>query len=224
MARDGTTRRGARQPGAPGVPRRSALAHQGGVTLAPPAGADQTTESTAVETVLRPLGLTGRVATRAARLPQTAVAQTIVAAGGADVMVVNANPPHLRADLELIVAEPPVGDHHETAETSARGQGRMEPRRCTTRQALGGSRAWPGLAPVFAWERAVIIPTTGQVRSETVDGVTRLASPRATPARILELVRGHGPIEHPSHGVREVTGDADRSQGRCGHMPQVMAA
>jgi predicted transposase YbfD/YdcC len=77
---------------------------------------------------------------------------------------------------------------------------------------------------VFEWERSVIIPKTGEVRSETVYGVTSLASQRATPSRVLELVRGHWQIENPSHGVREVTFDEDRSQVRCGNIPQVMAA
>ena len=54
----------------------------------------------------------------------------------------------------------------------------MEPRRFTTRQALAGYSAWPGLAQVFAWERSVILPKTGDVRAETVYGVTSLASPR----------------------------------------------
>ena len=31
-------------------------------------------------------------------------------------------------------------------------------------------------------------------------------------------------MEHQAHGGRDVTCDDDRSQGRCGHMPQVMAA
>jgi predicted transposase YbfD/YdcC len=41
---------------------------------------------------------------------------------------------------------------------------------------------------------------------------------------LLALVRGQWQIENQSHGVRDVTFDADRSQVRCGHIPQVMAA
>jgi hypothetical protein len=70
----------------------------------------------------------------------------------------------------------------------------------------------------------VITLKTGGVRSETVSGVTSLASQRAAPSRVLELVRGHWQIENQSHGVRDVTFDEDRSQVRCGHIPQVMAA
>ena len=224
VALDGNTLRGSRKQGAPGVHLLSALAHQVGVTLAQQAVADKTNEITAVETGLSPLVLTGRVVTMDARLTHTAVAQSIVDAGGDDVMVVTANQPHLRADMELTCAEPPVGDHQETAHTIAIGHGRIEPRRLTTSQALVGYRAWPGLAQVFEVERSVIMPNTGAVRSETVSGVTRLASQRATPSRVLELVRGHWQSENPSHGVRAVTFAEDRSQVRCGNIPQVMAA
>ena len=224
VALDGKTLRGSRKQGAPGVHLLSALAHQVGVTLAQQAVADKTNEITAVETVLSQLVLTGRVVTMDALLTQTAVAQTIVDAGGDYVMVVKANQPQLRADIALIFAEPPLGDYQETADTIERGHGRIEQRRLTTSQALVGYSTWPGLAQVFALERSVIIPKTGAVRSETGYGVTSLASQRATPARLLELVRGHWQIENQAHWVRDVTFDEDRSQGRCGHIPQVMAA
>jgi hypothetical protein len=38
------------------------------------------------------------------------------------------------------------------------------------------------------------------------------------------LVRGQWPIENQSPWVRDVTFEEDRSQVRCGNMPQVMAA
>jgi predicted transposase YbfD/YdcC len=200
------------------------VAHHVGVTLAPQAVADKTNEITAVETVLGQMVLTGRVVTMDALLTPTAVAQTIVDAGGDYVMIVKANQPHLRSDIELICAAPPVGDHQETAEAINLGHGRIEPRRLTTSQALVGYSAWPGLAQVFELERAVLTQKTGEVRSETVYGVTSLASQRAAPSRVLELVRGPWQIENQSHGVRDVTCDEDRSQVRCGHIPQVMAA
>src|SRR2546428_6752451 len=55
-------------------------------------------------------------------------------------------------------------------------------------------------------------------------GVTSLTPERATPGRVLDLVRGHWHIENTSHWVRDVTFDEDRSQVRCGSIPQVMAA
>jgi hypothetical protein len=80
------------------------------------------------------------------------------------------------------------------------------------------------LAQVFHLERQVISKKTGEVRAEVVAGVTSLAPERADAARLLALVRGHWHIENHSHWVRDVTFDEDRSQVRCGNIPQVMAA
>jgi hypothetical protein len=61
-------------------------------------------------------------------------------------------------------------------------------------------------------------------REEGVAGVTSLAPERADAARWLAWMRGHRRIENQSHGVRDVTFAEDRSQVRCGNIPQVMAA
>jgi len=52
--------------------------------------------------------------------------------------------------------------------------------------------------------------------------VTSLAPQRADAADVLPLVRGHWCIENQSHWVRDVTFDEDRSQVRCGNIPQVL--
>jgi hypothetical protein len=65
---------------------------------------------------------------------------------------------------------------------------------------------------------------TGEVREAGVAGVTRRAPERADAARVRTLMRGQWHIEHQSHWVRDVPCDAERSQGRCGHIPPVMAA
>ena len=87
-----------------------------------------------------------------------------------------------------------------------------------------GDSDWPGLAQVFELGRHVIIQKTGEERVEVVYGVTSLRPERATPGRLLELVRGHWQMENKSHWVRDVTFEEDRSQVRCGNIPQVMAA
>ena len=77
---------------------------------------------------------------------------------------------------------------------------------------------------MFHLERHVISKKTGEVREEVVAGVTSLGPARADAARVLTLVRGHWHIENQAHWVRDVTFDEDRSQVRCDHIPQVMAA
>jgi hypothetical protein len=152
------------------------------------------------------------------------IAPTIVDKGGDDVMIVKDNQPQLRADIELVCMLPPVGDHQATARTVDLGHGRIAPRNITTREALVGSSDGPGLAQVFELGRHVLFPHTGKARVEVVEGVTSLCPERATPERLLALVRGQWQIEHQSHWVRDVTCDEDRSQVRCGSRPHVMAA
>jgi len=224
VALDGKTLRGSKKQGAPGVHLLSALSHHVGLTLTQQAVDAKTNEITQVETVLRQIVLKDRVVTMDALLTQRHVAQTIVDEGGDYVMIVKENQPQLRADIELVFMLPPAGDRQETARTVDIGHGRIEQRNITTSEALVGYSNWPGLAQVFEVGRHVIIQKTGQERTEVVYGVTSLNSERATPGRVLDLVRGHWHIENKSHWVRDVTFDEDRSQVRCGSIPQVMAA
>ena len=224
VALDGKTLRGSKKQGAPGTHLLSALAHHVGVTLAQHAVDDKTNEITAVETILQHLVLEGRIVTMDALLTQRHIAQTIIDKGGDYVMIVKENQPQLRADIELVFTLPPSGDHQATAQTVDLGHGRIEQRNMTTSAALVGYSDWPGLAQVFELGRHVMFQTTGKERVEVIYGVTSLSTERATPARLLALVRGQWQIENKSHGGREMTFDEDRSQVRCGNIPQVMAA
>jgi predicted transposase YbfD/YdcC len=224
VALDGKTLRGSKKQGAPGMHLLSALAHHVGVTLAQQAVDDKTNEITAVETLLHQLVLEGRVMTMDALLTQRHVAQTIVDKGGDYVMMVKENQPQLHADIALVFTRPPWGDVQETASTVEIGHGRIEQRTLTASTALAGLSPWPGLAQVFQLERQVIKKKTGEERYEVVYGVSSLGAERATPSQLLALVRGQWQIENRSHWVRDVTFDEDRSQVRCGSIPQVMAA
>jgi len=202
----------------------SALAHHVGVTLAQHAVDDNTNEITAVELLLQQLVLEGRLVTMDALLTQRHIAQTIVDKGGDYVMIVKENQPQLRADIALVFTLPPLGDRQNTAQTVDLGHGRIEQRHITTSEALVGYSDWPGLAQVFERGRHVMFQKTGKARVEVVYGGTSLRPERATPERLLALVRGQWQIENQSHWVRDVTFDEDRSQVRCGNIPQVMAA
>jgi predicted transposase YbfD/YdcC len=224
VALDGKTLRGAKKQGAPGTHLLSALAHHVGITLAQHAVDDKTNEINAVEHILHQLVLEGRIVTMDALLTQRHVAQTIVEKGGDYVMIVKENQPRLRADIELVFTLPPIGDRQDTARTVDIGHGRIEQRNITTSAALVGYSDWPGLAQVFELGRHVMFQKTGTERVEVIYGVTSLRPERGTPERLLALVRGQWQIENKSHWVRDVTFDEDRSQVRCGNIPQIMAA
>jgi predicted transposase YbfD/YdcC len=221
---DGKTLRGSKKQGAPGVHLLSALSHYVGMTVAQLAVDEKSNEITAIDTLLSTLVLKGRVVTLDALLTQRATAQQIINQGGDYVMIVKENQPKLRADIAQVFALPPWGDPQPRATTLDLAHGRIEQRTLTTSESLVGYSEWPGLAQVFCLERQVITKKHAKKRMEIVYGVTSLAASRATPAQLLALVRGHWHIENKSHWVRDVTFDEDRSQVRCGHIPQVMAA
>ena len=224
MAVDGQTLRGSQKQGAPGTHLLSVLAHRLGLTLTQQAVAAKTNEITEVATVFSPIVWTGRVVTMDTLLTQRQVAQTSVAAGGDSVMIVKDQQPQLKTAIAWVFTMPPAGERQESVRTVDVGHGRIETRTLTTREALVGYCAWPGLAQVCAVGRHVSTKQTGTERVEGVYGGTSLSPERATPGRVLELVRGHWAIENKAHWGRDVTFDEDHSQVRCGHIPQVRAA
>lgn len=225
MAIDGKTLRGSRRQGAPEAHLLSVLSHRLGLTLWQQAVADKTNEIPVLEEVLGGLVVAGRVITVDALLTQRAIAQRIVEGGGDYVMIVKGNQPQLQHDIQLVFQEPTaLAETMPTSATVDSGHGRIEQRRLTTSTALVGYSDWPGLAQVVQIERHVTIKTSGAQRHDVVYGVTSLSPERAGPEQLLGLVRQHWQIENKSHWVRDVTFDEDRSQVRCGSIPQVMAA
>jgi predicted transposase YbfD/YdcC len=225
LAIDGKTLRGSRKQGLPDAHVLSVVSHYLGLTLTHTAVPEKTNEIKAVQQVLRSVILEGRVVTVDALLTQREVAETIVAQGGDYVMAVKGNQPQLQSDIAAVFeAAPTPAEHRENAATHDLGHGRIEHRRLTTSNVLVGYSDWPGLAQVFRLERQVIRKKTGEVREETVYGVSSLPPNVASAARLLAYARGHWTIENRSHWVRDVTFDEDRSQVRCGNAPKVLAA
>jgi predicted transposase YbfD/YdcC len=224
VALDGKTLRGSQHQGALNVHLLSALSHRLGLTLGQQAIDDKTNEITHVVPLLRDLVLKGRIFTMDALLTQRAIAQTIVEEGGDYVMLAKGNQPNLEADVALVFSEPPEDDHQLQAESVDRTHGRIERRRLIVSAALADYSDWPGLKQVFRIDRETLLRSTGEIRRQTVYGVTSLDRTRADAQRLLMLTRHHWLIENRSHWVRDVTFDEDRSQVRKGSTPEVMAA
>lgn len=225
VAIDGKTLRGSRKQGAPGVHLLSVVSHRLGLTVAQQAVDGKTNEIPVAQTVVDHLVLAGRVVTVDALLTQREVARTVLQQGGEYVMVVKGNQPQLLHDIHVIFQTPPWPEEPQPqAETVELGHGRIEQRQLTASPLLAGYSDWPGLQQVFRLERTVTFKRTGIQRREAVYGITSLAPDQADPHRLLALTRAHWTIENRSHWVRDVTFDEDRSQVRCGAIPQVMAA
>jgi hypothetical protein len=74
--------------------------------------------------------------------------------------------------------------------------------------------AWPLIEQAAEVRRTVSVRKTEQISDEVVSLITPLTPQEASPARLLELVRGHWGIENSSHYVRDVTFGEDRSHLR----------
>jgi predicted transposase YbfD/YdcC len=224
VALDGKELRGSRRQGALNVHLLSALSHRLGLTLGQRAVGDKTNEIGVAVPLLRGLVVDGRVFTMDALLTQHAIARAIVEGKGDYVMLVKGNQPALLREIELVFAEPPEDDDQPSVQAVDRGHGRVDYRRLTASSALVGYSDWPGLQQVFRVDRTTIQRKTGEVRAETVYGVTSLDRAHAPVERLLRLTRHPWRIENRSHWVRDVTFDEDRSQVRRGSIPEVMAA
>lgn len=222
---DGKTLRGSRKQGARASHILSCVSHKLGIPLAQVAVEDKTNEIGVVMELLSKLVIEGRVFTMDAMLTQRDVAQAIVDGGGDYLMTVKANQGQLLADIEAVFSQPEtLADTMARAETRDLGHGRIERRCLTTSTALVGYSDWPGLQQVYRIERFTIIKKSGQRRQEVVYGVTSLTAQEANPQDLLGLSRGHWSIENKCHWLRDVTFDEDRSQVRCGQLPQTMTS
>jgi len=173
----------------------------------------RTSEIGAAPQVLKMLDLQGKIVTGDALLAQRELSLIIGQAGGDYVWTVKDNQPRLRQDIELRFA-PDVTlvpgfntgpTDFRTARTVNSGHGRIEIRTLVTSSALKETSDWPYLEQVFKLERESRIRVSGVVRRDVVYGVTSLTVAEASPARLLELVRGHWGIENGLHYRRDVT-------------------
>ena len=222
---DGKTLGGSKKQGAPGTHLLSAVSHKLGVTLTQQAGEHSTDEMRIIHEALQNLIIEGRVFTMDALNAQRNTAETITQEGGDYVMIAKGNQPSLLDDVKTVFHGPCSHLlHKSSARTLDMGHGRIEERCLTASDELSDYSDWPGLEQVFQLTRKTIIIKTEEVREETVYGVTSLTPQQADPERLLELVRCHWHIENKSHWVRDVTFSEDKSQVRCGNIPQVMAA
>jgi len=222
---DGKTLRGSVKQGSGITHLLSAVSHGLGMTLAQCSVDSKTNEIGAISEVLKSLVLQGRIITVDALLTQKKVSQDIIEGGGDYVMVVKENQNSLLDDVKTVFDG--LCTHllrKWSGQTTDSGHGRIEERFLTSSDELKGYTTWSGLHQVFGLTRTILTKKTGEVREETVYGITSLSPEQADPFRLLELVRNHWHIENKSHWVRDVTFDEDRSQVRCGNAPEVMSS
>lgn len=202
-----------------------------GVVLMQAEVAGHTNEIPVAPHVLKVLDLQGKIVTGDALLAQRTLSKVIVEAGGDYLWTVKDNQPQLRRDIEqLFEAETclpgtsPVITEIQTTQTVEKSHGRLTTRRLTACSLLRESSDWPSLQQVFKLERYTVCQQTGGAQTETVYGVTSLSAQNASPARLLQLRRGHWGIENGLHYRRDVTLHEDAGRTTSTAFGHVMAA
>ena len=224
IAVDGKTLRGSAKQGAPNAHLLSAVSHRLATVLAQVAIPDGTNEISQMDSLLEQVTLTGLVVTADALHTQATTAQAILDAGGDYLMVVKENQPTLRGEIELVFETATLAETVSRASSTTTHGNRIETRSLAVSSAMHGLSNWPGLVQVMKLDRMVLTKKTGELRQETVYGVTSLPSHRAKPEQLNTLWQKHWTIENKVHWVRDVTFDEDRSTVRSGNAPQAMAA
>jgi predicted transposase YbfD/YdcC len=234
VAVDGKAQRGrlpfVRRTGTP-VHALTAFCHQTQVVLAQvpiTSQADKAeAELTVAPTLVARLDWQGRVLTGDALLCQRTLCEQVLAAGGDYLLLVKPNQPTLFHDIELLFDPPPTThplplvDCRETR-TRERGHGRhAEVRHLIASTDLTAYLDWPGLAQVARIERTW--REHGHVKQHRHYGITSLPPAIGSPARLLELKRGHWSLENRLHWRKDVTLGEDQSLIHLGHGPSIMA-
>jgi predicted transposase YbfD/YdcC len=188
--------------------------------------AEKQNELSIVAQFLTPLWVKGRILTADALHTQHAFCLAVTRWEGDYVLIVKANQPTLREDLELFFRDPPLDCRDwRTAHTCDKGHGRRERREIIVSNDLNDFLAsqWAGIAQVFQLTRTVVQTDTGETRTEVVYGITSLTPLEASADDLLHLVRDHWAIENRLHWRRDVTLREDSCQVRKGEAPRVLA-
>jgi predicted transposase YbfD/YdcC len=143
---------------------------------------------------------------------QRSLSLQIVEAGGDFVWIIKDNQLTTRQAIEQLFApEKPVAGlgcppmDFQQARTVEKAHGRLEERTITVSSLLNEYLDWPEVAQVFKVERRFTNLASGEVEQEVRYGLTSLSRQKASPKRLLEIVRSEWGIENGLHYRRDVT-------------------
>lgn len=228
---DGKTLRGTIPTGqSQGVHLLAAYVPAEGIVLMQVAVPNKENEIVAAPQLLACLDLRGKVVIGDAMHTQRELSVQLLAAGGDFVWLAKENQPTLRADIEqafqpehAVKGFSPLVTDFRSARTVDKGHGRHEERTLTASSLFNDYLAWPGVAQVFKLERRTIRLATGEVRHETVYGLTSLSAAEASPKRLLSLVRQYWGIENGLHYRRDKSLHEDATRMRNANLAQNLA-
>ncbi len=178
--------------------------------------------------VLRQVNLSGAIVIGDAMHTQREASTQIVQAGGDYLWFAKDNQPRTRWAIEkLFVHEVcnlqkgcALSKDFQMFSKVNKSHGRIEQRTLMASNLLNDYLDWPHVAQVFRVERIVWHCQYGGKTREIVYGLTSLPPERASPARLLSLIRNYWGIENGLHYRRDVTFHEDATRltiGQAGH-------
>lgn len=178
--------------------------------------------------ILKQVNLSGVIVLADAMHTQRETSSQIVEAGGDYVWIVKDNQPRTRWAIEkLFVHEvcnlrlgADLSKEFQIDQQVDKGHGRITSRKLMSSTLLNDYLDWPHVAQVFRIERTVYHSKHKGKTREVVYGLTSLPPHKASPAKLLALVRQHWQIESGLHYRRDVTLREDVTRltvGNSGH-------
>lgn len=183
-------------------------------------------EITAIPKLLELLNIKKTIVTIDAMGCQKAIAKKIIEKKADYVLAIKDNQPTLFDDVKAVFADVSKDNVDKTtfgfAETSGKGHGRKEVRRCYTCDDLSSisvTKAWPGLSSVVMVEA---LRTVGEKTS--TERRFYISSKKKLPAKkALTVVRSHWGIENELHWVLDVAFREDDCRVRAGNAAENFA-
>jgi predicted transposase YbfD/YdcC len=191
---------------------------------------DKENEIVVAPKLLQCLDLRNKVVIGDAMHTQRQISVQIVEAGGDFVWIVKDNQANTRQAIEQLFAPeksvPGLGCpamDFENAQTTEKQAGRIETRQITVSSLMNGYLDWPYLGQVFKLERRFTTLATGEVETEVQYGLTSLTRKKASPEKLLAIVRSEWGIENGLHYRRDVTFQEDQTRMTDKRMGRAMA-
>ena len=181
--------------------------------------------------ILKQVCLEGVIVMADAMHTQRETSQQVLQAGGDYVWLVKGNQARtLWAIQKLFVHEAcnlkngaPLSSSIRSAETVNKGHGRREKRTLWASTELNEYLDWPGVAQVFRIERVIWHERQRGYTRQVVYGLTSLSPERASPKKLLALIRQYWEIETGLHYRRDVTLKEDATRLTLGNAGHIMA-
>lgn len=181
--------------------------------------------------ILRQVSLEGVIVIADAMHTQRETSRQVLQSGGDYVWMAKGNQARtLWAIQKLFVHEAvnlkngaPLSKDIRTAETVSKGHGRREKRILWASTELNDYLDWPGVAQVFRIERIIWNDKYRGYTHQLVYGMTSLSPEKASPKRLLTLVRQYWEIETGLHYRRDVTLKEDATRLTLGNAGHIMA-